>query len=40
MMQCVLPRPVSNYFPILLDGEGLRRGPTPFWFENVVKGGV
>ena len=39
--QCVLPRPVSNHFPILLDGGGLRRDPSPFRFENMwlkVKG--
>ncbi|RVX01962.1 Sec-independent protein translocase protein TATB, chloroplastic [Vitis vinifera] len=37
VMQCVLPRPVSNYFPILLDGEGLRRGPMPFCFILAAK---
>ena len=34
-MQCVLPRPVYDHFPILLDGGGLRRGPSPFRFENM-----
>ena len=24
-----------DHFPILLDGKGLRRGPTPFRFENM-----
>ena len=37
--QCTLPRPVSDHFPILLDGGGVRRGPIPFRYENVVKGG-
>ena len=25
---------MSDYFPILLDGGRVRRGPTPFRFEN------
>ena len=34
--QCVLPRPVSDHFPILLEGgRALRRGPSPFRFENM-----
>ena len=34
-MQCILPKPVSNHFPILLDGGGVRRGTMPFRFENM-----
>ncbi|RVW88462.1 putative ribonuclease H protein [Vitis vinifera] len=30
-----LSRPVSDHFPILLDGDGVRRGPIPFRFENI-----
>ncbi|RVW33902.1 hypothetical protein CK203_082918 [Vitis vinifera] len=34
--QCRLPRPVSDHFPITLVGVGgIRRGPTPFRFENM-----
>ena len=31
--QRCLPRPVSDHFPILLDSEGGRMGPSPFRFE-------
>ena len=34
-MQCRLPRPTSDHFPIVLMGGGLRRGPSPFRFENM-----
>ena len=33
-MQGVLPKPVFDHFPILLDGGGMRRGPSTFRFEN------
>lgn len=33
-IQCVLPRPMSDHFLILLDGGG-QRGPTFFRFENM-----
>ena len=33
--QCTLPRPVFDHFPILLDGDDVRRGPIPFRFENM-----
>ena len=34
-IQYILPRPVLNHFPILLNGGGLRRGHLPFRFENM-----
>ena len=33
--QCRMHRPTSDHFPILLMGGGIRRGPTPFRFENM-----
>ena len=33
--QCVSPRPMFDHFPILLDGGGLRKGPSLFRFENM-----
>ncbi|WKA10977.1 hypothetical protein VitviT2T_028516 [Vitis vinifera] len=31
----ILPRPVSDHFLVLLEGGGLKRGPSPFIFENM-----
>ena len=28
-----LPRPIFEHFPLLLDSEGVKSGPTPFRFE-------
>ncbi|RVX05586.1 hypothetical protein CK203_027280 [Vitis vinifera] len=35
VMQCILPRPVSNHSLILLDVGGLRRGPSPLGLKNM-----
>ena len=34
-VQGVLPRQVSDHFPIFLEGRGMKRGPSPFIFENM-----
>ena len=35
VVQLKLPRPTSNHAPLLLDCGEMRRGPTPFRFENM-----
>ena len=35
MTQSTLPRPISDHFPILLDGGGIGLGPSPFRFESM-----
>ena len=34
-IRCTLPRPVSDHFAILLDGGGIRSGPSPFHFGSI-----
>ena len=35
VFQSRLPRPISDHFPVLLVGGGIRRGLSPFRFENM-----
>ena len=35
VLQNRLPHPISNHFPVLLEGGGIRRGPSLFRFENM-----
>ena len=35
MIQWVLPHPISNHFPILVDAKEILRGKSPFRFENM-----
>ena len=35
MTQWVLPHPISDHFPILVEAEGILRGKSPFRFENM-----
>ena len=35
VLQYLLPRPVLDHAPILLDGGVVCRGPSPFRFENM-----
>ena len=35
VIQSTLSRPVSDHCPALLDSDGIKSGPSPFWFENM-----
>lgn len=35
LLQSILPKPVSNHGPILLDCGGIKKGKAPFKFENM-----